>query len=282
MLLTPLSSDASPYTRTPSGNTITPSSSAELDTYREPSTSPFVDKPHVNDICLSASIAVETNEDEVPLPKRLKLEGGRSQEERRAKLQSPQFHSESLLPRGDQFHPQPASPLTDLHRRYWGNPLDPTITTLPTHATDLDGLELGDEEGPSSDVLPGNPFLDVLDRRFLVRAEYIRAFDRAKAVYDKSRYNHLAVVTGQPGIGATPSAVRSARLIISLCVQEKPFGFVMHCDVVLEKSSPSSGTSLDISIYSRTQWKSLILCVFCILTIRGASWIQQMPIYYPP
>lgn len=145
----------------------------------------------------ASAIAAETNETEGPLPKRLKLEGDRSQEERRAGLQSPQFHSESLLPRGDQFHPQVAQQFTDFHRRYWGHPIDPALTTLPTY---------GDEEDPDSDVLPGNPFLDVLGVRFLVRAEYIRAFDAAKALYDKSRVNHLAVVTGQPGIGATPSA----------------------------------------------------------------------------
>ena len=138
---------------------------------------------------------------EGPLPKRLKLEGDHSQEERRAKLQSPQFHSESLLPRGDQFHPRPAPLFTDFHRRYWGNPIDPAFTTLPTH---------GDEEDSNSDVLPGDPFLDVLDVRFLVRAEYIRAFDMVKAVYDKSRLKQLAVVTGQPGIGATPSVICSA------------------------------------------------------------------------
>jgi len=138
---------------------------------------------------------------EGPLPKRLKLEGDHSQEERRAKLQSPQFHSESLLPRGDQFHPRPAPLFTDFHRRYWGNPIDPAFTALPTH---------GDEEDSNSDVLPGDPFLDVLDVRFLVRAEYIRAFDMVKAVYDKSRLKQLAVVTGQPGIGATPSVICSA------------------------------------------------------------------------
>jgi len=145
-----------------------------------------------------SAIAAGTNEDENPLPKRLKLEGDRSQEERRAK---PQFHSESLLPRGDQFRPQPAPLFMDFHRRYWGNPIDPAFTTLPTH---------GNEEDLSSDVLPGDPFLDVLHVRFLVRAEYIRTFDRVKAVYDESRLNHLAVVTGQPGIGATRPAICSA------------------------------------------------------------------------
>ena len=150
-------------------------------------------------IGLSAIVA-ETNEDDGPLPKRLKLEGDRS----RTKLQSPQFHSESLLSKGDQFHP---SLFMDFHRQYWGKPLDPAFKTLPTHGTDLDGLELDDEE---DDILPGDPFLDVLDRRFLIRAEYIRAFDKVTVLYDKYRRNHLAVVTGQPGIGATPSAVRSA------------------------------------------------------------------------
>jgi hypothetical protein len=142
----------------------------------------------------------------------LKLEGDRFQEERRAKLQGPQFHSESPLPKDDKFHPQAwaASPFTDFHRQYWGNPLDPALTTLPTHATDLDGLNVGDKEDPSSDVLPGDPFLNVFDTRFLVRAEYIRAFDGVKAIYDESRRNQLAVVTGQPGIGATTSAVCSA------------------------------------------------------------------------
>ena len=186
----------------------------------------FTDEPRANYLpCASlvsliglSAIAAETNEDEGPLPKRLKLEGD---------------------------HPQPPSLLTGFHRRYWGHPLESAFTTLPT-PTALDGLE------SSGDVLPGDPFLDGLDVRFLVRAEYIRVFDRVKAVYDESHANHLAVVTGQPGIGATPSAICSALLIVALCVQEKLIGFNTHCDVVLERSSPSSGTARENVIYSRT------------------------------
>jgi hypothetical protein len=79
-------------------------------------------------------------------------------------------------------------------------------------ATGVNDLELDDEKDMSSDVLPGEPYLDLLDRKFLVRAEYIRTFDEVKTVYDED-YKHetshgrLAVVTGQPGIGAMAFAV---------------------------------------------------------------------------
>ncbi|PVF98988.1 hypothetical protein CPB86DRAFT_796921 [Serendipita vermifera] len=112
---------------------------------------------------------------------------------------------------------------TDFHRRYWDNPLDPALTTLPMPATGIGGLELDDEEDTSSDVLPGEPYLDIFDTKFLVRAEYIRTFDEVKAVYDDGRdqsycpHGYLAVVTGQPGIGKTTWIYYALRR----CVGEK-------------------------------------------------------------
>ena len=150
------------------------------------------------------------NKEEGPLPKCIKLEEDHSQEDHHTKFQSPEFYSKRLLLRGDQLRSYLASLFIDFHRQYWGNHLDPALTTLPTHAMNLDGLELGNEQDLSGNILPGNPFLDILDVPFLVRAEYIRAFDKVKATYNKYCRNHLALVTGQPGIGAAPSAVYSA------------------------------------------------------------------------
>ncbi|PVF96573.1 hypothetical protein CPB86DRAFT_798762 [Serendipita vermifera] len=129
----------------------------------------------------------------------------------------------------------------------WGNPLDPALTTLPILATGVGGLELDDEEDTSSVILPGDPYLNIFDTPFLVRAEYIRTFDEVKVVYDddckhQPSHQHLAVVTGQPGIGAMTSAGKLP-------------GFTMHCAVVSEKSSPSSGTREENFFSSLTKWK---------------------------
>ncbi|KAF8508114.1 hypothetical protein JB92DRAFT_3121213 [Gautieria morchelliformis] len=89
--------------------------------------------------------------------------------------------------------------LTAFHDAHWGIPLEPTLTTLPMHM-DLDDL--------SSDILPSEPFLmNALGTTILVRVEYLQVFDMVKKVYDESHHTHLAVVTGQPGIGVTSSAV---------------------------------------------------------------------------
>lgn len=94
--------------------------------------------------------------------------------------------------------------LTAFHRKYWGAPLKTTLTTLPSLDTGS-----GNGEDPSDDVLPGKPFLDdVLGASYLVRAEYIRVFDWVQKIYDESKKSHLAVVTEQPGIGTTISAVQ--------------------------------------------------------------------------
>jgi len=95
---------------------------------------------------------------------------------------------------GDRF------PFSEFHRQSWANPLDLALTTLTTDTTDLDGDEV-------DDVLPGDPFLTVLNTRFLVRAEYIRVFNEVETLYNSSRVDHLAVLTGQPGIGARISVV---------------------------------------------------------------------------
>lgn len=101
---------------------------------------------------------------------------------------------------------------TDFHVQYWDKPLDSALTTLPMPAMGVGGFELDDEEDTSSDVLPGEPCLDLFDTKFLVRAEYIRTFDKVKAVYEEDcervpPHRRLAVVTGQPGIGAMTFAV---------------------------------------------------------------------------
>ena len=77
----------------------------------------------------------------------------------------------------------------NLHREFWGNRLDPSLTTLPS---------VDDNDG---DVLPGNPVL-MLARQLLVRAEYIRMFNAVKNLHEVSYEDRLAVVTGQPGVGA--------------------------------------------------------------------------------
>ena len=83
----------------------------------------------------------------------------------------------------------------DLYKRFWGNPLDPSLTTLPS----VDKPD--NNEDPKSDVLPGNPFLTIC-RPLLVRAEYIRMFNAVKKLHEESYQGRLAVVTGQPGVGA--------------------------------------------------------------------------------
>lgn len=90
------------------------------------------------------------------------------------------------------------SSLAEFYRHSWGKPLDPGLTTLPKKTTDLDG----DSMVLDDDVLPGDPFLNVLETRFLVRSEYIRVFEEVEELFKASHASHLAVVTGQPGIGA--------------------------------------------------------------------------------
>jgi hypothetical protein len=97
------------------------------------------------------------------------------------------------------------NPFVALYRRWWGKPLDEVFTTSPD--ANLDGPGSDDEEDLSDDLLPGEPFLISPELGFLVRAEYLRVFDWVKKLYDASHLTHLAVVTGQPGIGATTSVV---------------------------------------------------------------------------
>ncbi|KAF8797681.1 hypothetical protein BYT27DRAFT_7125029 [Phlegmacium glaucopus] len=78
------------------------------------------------------------------------------------------------------------------HFQFWGHRLDTALTTLPTYPSN--------EEDLSGDVLPGSPFLGVLQTPFLVRAEYIRVLNQVKAVCGDSCHKYLAEVTGQPGI----------------------------------------------------------------------------------
>lgn len=103
------------------------------------------------------------------------------------------------------------SEFVDFHRQCWGQPLDHGLTTLPTNDSDLEsGEEVEDYERKEGDILPGDPFLHILGTHFLVRAEYIRALHAVKTIFEKSGQDHLAVVTGQPGIGATTSIVSSS------------------------------------------------------------------------
>lgn len=93
---------------------------------------------------------------------------------------------------------------TELHEQCWNVPLNPAVKTLPISLKDFDP-EVGNED----DILPGGheTFMTVLHHEFLVRAEYIRAFDKVKALYKEAPAENLPVVTGLPGIGATISAV---------------------------------------------------------------------------
>jgi hypothetical protein len=68
------------------------------------------------------------------------------------------------------------------HTQFWGRALPEALTTLPTLDSGSD-----DEEDPDDDVLPGEPFLCVIDFDILIRAEYLRAFDEVKRIYDESR-----------------------------------------------------------------------------------------------
>ncbi|KAF8891473.1 hypothetical protein CPB84DRAFT_1683318, partial [Gymnopilus junonius] len=85
-----------------------------------------------------------------------------------------------------------------LHSEFWGNPLDQALTTLPS-VMNTDDPRSEHEGDRNDDVLPGDPFLEVFQTRFLVRAEYIRIFDRVKAASNDPSV--VAIVTGQPGIG---------------------------------------------------------------------------------
>ncbi|KAF8891472.1 hypothetical protein CPB84DRAFT_1848958 [Gymnopilus junonius] len=60
---------------------------------------------------------------------------------------------------------------TTLHRECWGRPIDHSLTTLPNDMA-LDGPPLSCErsENMKDDVLPGEPFLKVFGKQFLVRA----------------------------------------------------------------------------------------------------------------
>lgn len=89
------------------------------------------------------------------------------------------------------------------YRESWANPLDPSLTALTAQTVDISD----DEVGTDDDVLPGEPLLVVLETHILVRAEYIRVFDAVELLYSESHKDHLAVVTGQPGIGAWISIV---------------------------------------------------------------------------
>ncbi|KAF8513599.1 hypothetical protein BU17DRAFT_53205 [Hysterangium stoloniferum] len=91
--------------------------------------------------------------------------------------------------------------MLEYHRRFWGSPLNATFTTLPSQDNAMDSES--EEQQPSGDVLPGEPFISDADtlEQLLVRAEYIRVFDAVKVIHEKSHNTRLAVVTGQPGIG---------------------------------------------------------------------------------
>jgi hypothetical protein len=111
------------------------------------------------------------------------------------------------------FRPVIPKDLLGYYNRFWGTPLDPALTTLPDRADAMeldDTGESSDGENSESDVLPGEPFLD-LHKPLLVRAEYIRVFDAVKDLYEKSYDERLAVVTGQPGIGARNFAICLSR-----------------------------------------------------------------------
>jgi hypothetical protein len=90
--------------------------------------------------------------------------------------------------------------MLDFYRRFWGSPLDPALTILPDQANTVNSGS--DEQESYDNVLPGEPFLKDVGLPMLVRAEYIRVLDAVKATYQKSDNTLLAVVTGQPGIGA--------------------------------------------------------------------------------
>jgi hypothetical protein len=78
-------------------------------------------------------------------------------------------------------------------------------------------LESEGEEKPS-DLLPGEAFLLDVHPQLLVRAEYIRVFNAVKAVHEQYDKSHLAVVTGQPGIGAITPLVASWIHLVNLCL----------------------------------------------------------------
>jgi hypothetical protein len=129
----------------------------------------------------------------------------------------------------------------DLHAQSWGKPLIPVLINLED-----------DDEGSDDDVLPGDTFLIVNEIHFLVRAEYSRVFNEVKNLYNNSHKNHLAVITGQPGIGVWISVVCSMTNVLP-CVQEKPIGSSMQFAAVLGRSSPSSGTKVTNFISSKVK-----------------------------
>ena len=117
-------------------------------------------------------------------------------------------------------------PLSKLHARYWGNPIQ---GDEPEHPTPSEGQPIGDDEDQpmgddedQSEVGPGCFALNLgiqslRTQRLWVRKDYIRFYDHCVTRYnrgwnrpnpDTARRAPSVVITGQPGIGRCFSSLR--------------------------------------------------------------------------
>jgi hypothetical protein len=119
----------------------------------------------------------------------------------------------------------------EFHKRHWGVPLAACMTMLPDEAVSAMDVTPTKENGSNEkfgiygsedateeritppDLLPEPQFVEtgtIFDGpgRFFLRADYIRIYNYLKEIYDNYMEERevkppVAVVTGQPGIGAS-------------------------------------------------------------------------------
>ncbi|CAG8581473.1 6611_t:CDS:2, partial [Acaulospora colombiana] len=98
---------------------------------------------------------------------------------------------------------EPPIDLVLLHEQFWGKPLDPSLTTIPTNeAMITESADLWEDnfDDQTKDHIFTEPFLVDMKPQLFVRAEYVRLFDKVEAIHRNYPGNSV-VVTGQPGIG---------------------------------------------------------------------------------
>jgi len=116
--------------------------------------------------------------------------------------------------------------ILDMYERFWGVPLPQEHTSLkdsvliPSDSVDR-GHDTNDEENDEEngkeddgDLLPAtpDPVIDIVGRRLLIRAEYLRIYKWVEDCYEEGNpYRPSAIiVTGQPGIGQYSIMIREA------------------------------------------------------------------------
>jgi hypothetical protein len=119
--------------------------------------------------------------------------------------------------------------ILDMYERFGGVPLPQEHTSLedsvliPSDSADR-GHDTNDEENgeeDDGDLLPAMPapVIDILGRRLLIRAEYLRIYKWVEDLYEAGNsYRPSAIiVTGQPGIGQYSIMYEKLVLLILLC-----------------------------------------------------------------